>query len=103
MSYIRKGDLVIVITGEDRGKTGKVLKILSSKNAIIAEGINLGKKHRKKRKQQEPAGILTIEFPIALSNVSLYCPKCKKGVRVKINKTKGTKKKRICKKCQTVL
>lgn len=103
MSYIRKGDLIIVRTGEDRGKTGKVLKILSSKNAIIAENINLGKKHRKKRKQQEPEGILTVEFPIAVSNVSLYCSKCKKGVRVKINRTNGTKKKRICKKCGSAL
>jgi len=103
MSYIRKGDLIIVTAGGDKGKTGKVLKVLPLKNAVVAEGVNLKKKHRKQRKQEEPGGILAIESPVNLSNVSLYCSKCKKAVKVKIENKKAAKKERVCKKCQGIL
>jgi large subunit ribosomal protein L24 len=103
MSYIKKNDLVIIRAGKDKGKTGKVLKVLDKENKAIVEGVNLVKKHQRKRKQEEPAGILTVEVPINLSKVSLYCPKCKKGVKVKINRIQDKKKERICKKCQSKL
>ena len=103
MSHIKKGASVIITTGKDRGKTGKVLRVLPTKMSAIVEGVNLIKKHQKKRKQDEPAGILEIEAPINLAKISFYCSKCKKAVKVKVNRSKDDKKKIVCKKCQSVL
>ncbi|MFH1856813.1 MAG: 50S ribosomal protein L24 [Candidatus Omnitrophota bacterium] len=105
MSYLRKGDTVIAKSGKDKGKIGKILKVLSvnNKSKAIVEGINLASKHKRRRKQDEPAGILKIEMPIDISNILIYCSKCKRGVRVSIDKSQEGKKARLCKKCQAVL
>jgi large subunit ribosomal protein L24 len=95
---IKKDDNIIVITGKDRNKKGKVIKALHSKGKIVVENINIAKKHRRPRKEGEKGQV--VEFPSALdvSNVKLICPKCGKSTRVGYKLTEGGKF-RICKKC----
>lgn len=102
MRHIKKGNLVIVRSGKDKKKTGKVLKVFPLKNSALVEGVNLAAKHRRRRKQEEPAGIVKVELPINLSKLILYCPKCKKGVKAKIDKT-DKKEKKFCNECQSIL
>lgn len=102
MRHIKKGNLVIVRSGKDKGKTGRVLEILPDKNSALVEGVNLAAKHRRRRKQEEPVGIVKVELPLNLSKILSYCPKCKKGVKVKIDKSEK-KEKKFCKECQTAL
>lgn len=98
MLSIKKNDTVIVARGKEKGKRSKVLKVLPKEKKVILEGLNLIKKHAKKRRQQDQGGIIKKEGPIYISNVMLYCLKCKKGVRVGFKKDKEIKK-RFCKKC----
>ena len=95
---IKKGDNVIIISGKDRGKKGKVSKALPNKGKIIVEGINIVKKHRRSRRENEKGQIIEIPSPINISNVKLICPKCAKAVRVGYRLTESGKF-RICKKC----
>lgn len=78
---IKKGDTVAVITGVDVGKTGKVLQVIPAGNRVLVERLNLGKKTLRKTQDTPQGGVVEKEKPIALSNVLLYCPDCKKGVR----------------------
>jgi large subunit ribosomal protein L24 len=96
---IKKGDKVIVRTGKEKGKTGKVLEIDCSSSRVIVEGINLVKKHLRRRSENEPGGIKEIPSSIHLSNLSLFCPHCNKGVRLGAKKDDESKT-RICKQCQ---
>jgi large subunit ribosomal protein L24 len=93
-----KNDTVIVTKGKEKGKKGKALKIFPKEGKIIVEGLNIIKKHAKKRRQQDQAGIIEKEGPISISNVSVYCSKCKKGVRLGLKRTEK-KSVRYCKKC----
>jgi len=95
---IKKGDNVIVIAGKDRGKQGKVLRVLHATEQAIIEGVNLKKKHQKPRRQGEKGQVIDISHPIHLSNILLYCPSCRRGVRIGAKIT-GKKKVRVCKKC----
>jgi len=95
---ILKNDTVIVNKGKEKGKKGKVLKVFPEKGKIIIEGLNLIKKHTKKRRQQDQAGIIEKEGPLNISNVAVYCSKCKKGVRVGLKKEEK-KSVRFCRKC----
>jgi len=79
---IRKGDMVQVIAGDDKGKVGRVLSVDEAKNRVIVEKINFVKRHTKARKQGMKSGILEREAPIHLSNVLLYDPKAEHGARV---------------------
>lgn len=97
---IRKGDNVQIISGKDRGKTGIVEKVFASENKVLISGINIVKKHVKKRSEREPGGIIEKAMPIDASNVMLLCPKC--GLRTRIEyKGTGKGKTRVCKKCGT--
>jgi large subunit ribosomal protein L24 len=80
--HIRKGDLVVVISGDDadRTRTHRVLRVLPAENKVVVEGINRVYKHRK-QSRQHPGGRLSKEMPISMANVQLYCPSCKRGVR----------------------
>lgn len=100
---IRRGDRVIVLTGKDRGKTGRVLKVLSGNNRVIVEGINLVKKHMRRRSESEPGGIKEIPSSIHISNVNLLCPHCSKGTRFTVKILEDKSKVRICKKCKKEL
>ncbi|MDD4772291.1 MAG: 50S ribosomal protein L24 [Eubacteriales bacterium] len=96
--HVKKDDMVIVISGNDKGKRGKVLQVAPDEGKILVEGINLVKKHVKPRKQGQEGGILTVEGALYADKVMPYCSKCAKGVRIK-HKYEGNKKIRICAKC----
>ena len=95
---IRKDDKVVVLSGKDKGKQGKVIKADPQAMKLIVEGVNVATKHQKPRKQGEEGGIFKIETPIYASKVQLVCPKCGKATRVAHKITDG-KKTRVCKKC----
>lgn len=97
-THVKRGDTVIVTTGKDRNKTGKLLKVDAGKSGVIVEGLNIVKRHNRARGNQ-PGGIVEKEALIHLSNVMLYCSKCQKPVRSKISVLEDGKKVRICKKC----
>ena len=82
MSHFRRNDQVIVIAGDDRGKSGRVLKVLRGEDRLIVEKVNFVKRHTKPRKQGVQGGILEREAPIHISNVMLYDPKAQRGTRV---------------------
>lgn len=94
---IKKGDLVEVIAGKDKGKQGKVLEILVDKARVRVEGVNRVKRHTKANQKNPQGGIIEKDAPIHYSNVLLVDPKTNKGGRVKIN-VKGDKKTRVFKK-----
>ncbi len=97
---IRKGDTVFIRTGEDRGKKGKVLHIISSGKSVLVEGINMRKRSQRPSKKNPKGGIITIESPIHISNVALFNPALNGPTKVSIKTIEegGKKKKaRICK------
>ena len=96
--HIKKDDTVIVLTGEDKGKTGKVLKVLVEKKRAIVEGVNIVSKSAKPSAKNPQGGIVKMEAPIHISNLSLIDPKSGKATRVAIKKTDDGKKVRIAKK-----
>jgi len=96
---IRKGDKVLVISGKDRLKQGKVIKTFPKIGKVIVEAVNLRKKHMKPKKSGEKGQIAEISLPISVSNVKIVCPKC--GVATRVGyKIEGEKKYRVCKKCK---
>lgn len=103
MFKIRKGDLVQVIKGEDRGKKGKVLEILPADKLALVEGINVLKKHKRRSQQDQQGGIVSIEKPLAISKLMLLCKNCSRPTRVGITTLKDGTKSRICKKCKEVI
>jgi len=100
MLKIKKNDKVKIIKGKDRGKTGKVLRIESSKNRLYVEGINIVRKHMRQRDQSKPGGILKKQGPINMSNVELICPNCGKPARVGFIVKESGVKTRVCRKCK---
>ena len=100
---IHKNDSVMVIAGKERGKTGKVLRVLSDKDAIIIERINLVKRHSKPRGPQQPGGIVEKEASIHASNLMIMCDKCNAPVRVGRKILSDGKKIRICRRCGEAL
>jgi len=97
--YIRKNDLVMVTTGKEKGKSGRVLKVVPEKEKIIVEKINFIKRHTRPHGQQRRGGILEKEAPLHVSNVMLLCEKCNKPVRMRHRLIEGGTKARICQKC----
>ena len=95
---IKKDDKVIVLSGKDKGRQGKVLVAEPKTGKVIVEGVNVATKHKKPQKQGDEGGIIKVETPIYVSKVQLVCPKCGKGTRVGHRLTAG-KKVRVCKKC----
>ncbi|OIP79314.1 MAG: 50S ribosomal protein L24 [Candidatus Portnoybacteria bacterium CG_4_8_14_3_um_filter_44_10] len=97
---IKKNDIVLITTGKDRTKKGKVLKSLPKDRKVIIEGLNLVKKHRRPRRAGEKGQIVELPKPFAVSNVKLICPHCGQAARVGYKIT-GAEKFRVCKKCQS--
>ena len=95
---VKTGDVVVVNSGDDKGKKGKVLEVSKAEGKVIVEGVNIVTKHVKPRRQGEAGGIVDAEGAIYASKVALYCKTCDKGVRVK-NKVVDGKKVRVCAKC----
>jgi len=98
---LKKEDTVEVITGKDKGKRGRILKIQRDTDRIVVEGVNIVKKAKKKRKQNDRGGIIEVEAALHSSNLMIVCKKCG-PVRVGY-KLDGDKKVRVCKKCGEVL
>lgn len=97
---IRKEDKVMVIAGKDKGKIGKVLKILRKKDKVLVEKVNMVKRHTKPNPYvNQPGGIVEKEAPINVSNVAVVCDACTKPTRIGYKKTEDGKKVRYCKKC----
>ena len=95
---IKKNDTVVILSGKDRGKQGKVLGTVPSERKVVVEGINVVTCHIKPRKQGEEGGIVKREAAIYASKVQVVCPKCSKATRVSY-KIENGKKTRVCKKC----
>ena len=96
--HIKKGDTVVVLSGEDKGKTGKVLKVLKEKQRAIVEGVNIVTKSAKPSAKNPQGGFTKIEAPIHISNLSLIDPKSGKPTRIAIKVNDDGKKVRIAKK-----
>lgn len=98
MFKYKKGDEVLVTTGRDKGKKGKIEKILARENKVVISGVNIYKRHRKATRAQA-AGIYQVTRPVNTASIAIICPKCSKPTRVGF-KIDGKNKNRICKKCQ---
>ena len=98
IARIKKNDTVIVMSGKSVGKTGKVIEVLADRGRVLVEGVNIVKKHMKKS-QDHPKGVIAEkEASLAISNLMLHCPTCKKGVRVR-RAVEAGKRVRKCRKC----
>lgn len=95
---IKKGDTVKILSGKDKGKTGKVVRAIRENSSVVVEGVNIRKKHSKPKKQGQKGQIVEMPAAVKASSVQIVCTSCKKGVRIGM-KVEGTKKFRICKKC----
>ena len=95
---LKKGDQIEIITGKDKGKKGRILRIDKLKNRVLVEGLNMVKKTQKPKKQNEKGGIIEIEVPLSTSNVMVFCKKCSLPVRTAIQIRDGNKV-RVCRKC----
>jgi len=102
-AHVRKGDTVIVLAGKDRGKKGKVLRVVPSTRRVVVEGINMIKKHQKPTQKIMQGGIIDKEAPIALANVQVVCGKCGEPVRTGKKVLEDGKKVRVCMNCGEVL
>ncbi|NLP43424.1 MAG: 50S ribosomal protein L24 [Peptococcaceae bacterium] len=96
--HVKKGDMVMVITGKDAGKKGKVLEVYPAKNRVVVEKVNIVKKHQKPSRSMPQGGIIDMESPIHSSNVMLYCTDCNSVTRKSVKVTDEGKV-RVCKKC----
>ncbi len=96
---IKKGDTILITIGKDKGKKAKVLKVFPENQQILAENVNLVKKHVKPKKQGEKGQVVEIPKPFAVSRVMLVCPNCGQAARVGYKITESGKF-RVCKKCR---
>ena len=96
---IKKDDLVVVLSGKDKGKQGKVLSVIPSESKVVVEGVNVATKHKKATSQTEQGGIVKKEAPIYACKVQRVCPKCNKPTRPAHKLLAVGKKVRVCKKC----
>ena len=95
---VKKNDTVVVLSGKDKGKQGKVLSVDPQARKVIVEGVNMASRHQKPRKQGDEGGIIQKEIPLYASKVMTVCPKCSKPTRV-AHKVENGKKVRVCKHC----
>jgi large subunit ribosomal protein L24 len=100
---IKKGDTVVVLSGKDKGKEGKVLHADPTGGKVIVEGVNVAMKHKKPRKQNEEGGIIKMETPIYTCKVMHVCPKCSKPTRAAYKTLEDGNKVRVCKKCGEII
>lgn len=97
-SFIKKGDTVLVITGKDAGKTGKVMEVMPKDGRAVVENINVVTKHQKPKSAQDKGGIIKKAAPMEASNLMVVCPTCGKATRVSRKTVEGANV-RVCKKC----
>lgn len=99
---LRKGDMVIINSGSEKGKKGEIIAVSKKEGKVIVKGINIRTKHVKAKKQGQESGIIKRECPIAACKVSYYCDKCGKGVKLGIKVAEDGTKSRFCKKCNEI-
>ena len=100
---VRKNDTVQVLSGRERGKQGKVSRVIPKEDRVVVDGINLRKRHVRPRSPGEQAGIIEFPAPLHVSNVAVVCPKCAKGTRVGFGNLADGTKVRFCKRCDETL
>jgi len=101
--HIKKNDTVMVIKGKEKGKAGKVLRVMPEKQSAIVEKLNFIKRHAKPTQQMRQGGIIEKEAPLPLSNLMVMCPKCNKPVRTGRSRLEDGKTVRACRKCGDIL
>ncbi len=99
----KKGDNVLVISGDDKGKSGKIVSIFPEKMRVIIEGVNFLKKHNKPSQKVPQGGVIKKEGTLHISNIKLICNKCNKPTNIKRERTKEGKRVRVCKKCGEII
>lgn len=97
--HVKTGDTVVVLSGKDKGKKGKVLQVSPKEGKVIVEGLNVVTKHVKPRRQGEQGGIVEAEAAMYAAKVQLVCPKCGKATRIAHSIVDGGAKVRVCKSC----
>ncbi len=103
MQKIRKNDFVQITKGKDKGKQGKVISIIENGARAVVEGLNLSKKHTRQSRQDQKGGIISIEMPLSVSNLMIFCKHCSKPSRVGAVISKDGTKSRFCKACKETL
>lgn len=101
--HVKRNDIVYVLSGKDRSKSGKVLSVDAKHNRVVVEGVNVVTKHRKPSQRLPQGGIDHIEAAVDASNVMLVCDKCQKPTKVAVKFNEAGKKQRVCKKCGEVI
>ncbi len=99
---IKVNDKVKILSGKDKGKTGKVIQIFTNEEKVVVEGVNKIKKHLRAKSQSEKGQIIELSSPIFVSKAMLLCPKCEKPVRVGY-KAEAGKKRRYCRECSQII
>ena len=100
---IKKGDTVHMLSGKDKGKTGKVLSVFPAQKRIIVDQINMQTRHRRSKKQGKKGEKVVLAMPIAASAVLVVCPSCRKPARIGFRIGDNKKKNRVCKKCNNAI
>lgn len=100
---VRKDDTVVITAGKDKGKKGKVRRILPREDRVIVEGLNMVKRHSRTRGRARQAGIIELEAPVHISNVMLFCNKCGKPTRVGFRFLDDGTKVRVCRNCSEMI
>jgi large subunit ribosomal protein L24 len=103
MLKLRKGDTVHVIKGKDRGKRGRIITLFVERKKALVEGINLLKKHKRRTRDDQQGGIVSIEAPISISNLMFFCKNCNRPSRVGFKIMENKAKARYCKACKEVI
>lgn len=102
-AHVRRGDTVVVLTGKDRGKKGKVVRVLPEARRVVVEGVNIVRRHQRPTRQVMQGGIIEKEAPLHVSNVMLVCPRCGEPTRVGKRRLETGKHVRACKRCGEVI
>ena len=103
MTHVKKGDTVAVLSGKDKGKTGKVLRVWPEQGRALVERINLMKHFERKSQQNPSGGIIEREGPLAVAKLGVLCPKCRRASRIGWELATDGNKRRICRRCHEVL
>lgn len=98
----KKGDEVIITSGKDKGKKGKIEKTIVKNMTVLLPGLNVFKRHMKKRDEKNRGGIIDFSRPVKMANIAVVCPKCGKQTRVGFA-VKGSNKNRVCRKCDSII
>jgi len=102
-THVKKDDTVMVMAGKEKGKSGKVLRVIPDKGRIIVEALNMVKRHSRPTRTNQEGGIVEKEAPLAVSNVMLVCSACSKPTRTGVRVLEDGSKARFCKKCNEIV